>query len=177
MRFPIHDRTLTEAFKRYDLSRRSRYGSDKGADPFNPGHRSRVLGIAIENQISIWLWGKPSGYTDIKASTDGGFDLKLQGRKWDVKANNVDNAGSWLISHPKSEPDDRDPDTVFLCVNGHLTDVNDPLNRSFYIMGYITLAQVKERSALKWYPFGQYYRVVEADLNPINDMRDLPAAI
>lgn len=168
MRFPIYDRTLKEAYRRYDISRKIRYGEDNGVDPFNPGHKSRILGCAIENQISIWLFGKPSGFTDIKADTDGGFDLVIHGKKWDVKANNVENAGSWLINYPKGD-DNRDPRIQFLCVNGHLTDVNDPFNRTFEIAGAISMEEVWRVADVKQYRFGKYYRVTTEMLRPFDE--------
>lgn len=172
MRFDILPRTLKEAVRRYDDSRIRRYGADNGFDFTNPGHVSRVLGVAVESQISQWLFGSESGYTDPRATTDGGYDLTIRGVNWDVKANNVDNANSWLVSYDKKENETRPDDTHILCVNGVLgKDLPD--NRTFEIVGWTTLGWLRQNHKPKFYPFGRYWRVTPEELQPFDDFKSL----
>jgi len=170
MRFQIRERTLREALKRYDASRRMRYGEGMGFDFTNPGHVSRVLGVAIENQISLNLFGKPSSYTDRRADTDGGWDLEIGGRMWDIKANNVENHGSWLIDYKKGV-DNRPDDLLFLCCNGTL-GADYEHNRTYTIEGWISMGELRQMEP-KWYKFGRYYNPRVADLNPFDDFSKL----
>ena len=169
MRFNITDRTLREALNRYDLSRRIRYGEDQGFDWSNPGHVSRLLGCAVENQISLMLHGKPSGHTDPSKSADAGFDLLVAGHRYDVKANNVENHNSWLIDSKEGKPNaaPKPEGLRYLFVNGtYGADYEN--NRTFEIMGWMTHDEVVEKVPIKWYRFGPYHRVTTELINPMN---------
>jgi len=172
MRFPITDKALKGAIKRYHKSRSIRYGESNGFDPFNPGHVSRVLGVAIESQISAHLFGQESGYTEAGADTDGGYDLEVAGIKWDVKANNIQNENSWLVAADKKEGDSRPDDTHFLCVNGVL-DADHPNNRSFEIVGWTSMLDLRQNVKVKWYNFGPYFKITPDDLQSFNDFSTL----
>jgi len=172
MRFKIQPRTLKAAVRRYDDSRVRRYGLDHGFDFTNPGHVSRVLGVSVESQISQNLFGTESGYVDPKASTDGGWDLEIDGVRWDVKANNVDNENSWLVQFDKKENETRPDDTHILCVNGVLGK-DLPNNRTFEIVGWTTLGKMRNDLEPRFYKFGRYWKLTPESIQPFDDFQKL----